>query len=392
MKFHIPRNINVILVGFVLVLNVICFLTLGRATFSRERVYHLARQVLSIKPTTSTESVSERNVRPATSKLVTTPRSKLDTKTKVKIETIRRYLNESSSKNFRLPAFEVDRYLMVDPNRCRNVEKVDLVILVHTAPANLEKRQRMRDSFAKESLFLPFHIRIAFLLGKTKNSTLERILWMEHAAHNDTVMANFIDDYHNLTLKGVMGYRWVKDYCSNSKFVLKIDDDVLVNMYKLLYSFTGHMSGKKKSIFCNVWKKSTMGILRTGKWKVANNIFSNMTLFPYDYCSGFVVLISSDLMKPLYEAAKITPFFWIDDIYLFGMLPQVVGGVTYYNYALNSNVTMNDKQAIECTKNQGPKCPIFATIISPKSYWSYWNTIKDLYSPNSWKVEERLVE
>ena len=213
----------------------------------------------------------------------------------------------------------------------------------------------------------------------------------EYTRYNHTLMGNFKDDYHNLTLKGVMGYRWVSEYCQNSKFVLKIDDDILVNVYKLLYSFLNHMSGKTKSIFCNLWYKGSMPILRTGKWKVESHIFAKKHEFPYDYCSGFLVLLTSDLMRPMYEAAKMMPFFWIDDVYLFGMLPSVVGGVTYYNYALDQNTTLNDKVAINCTRNLGAKCGIFATYISDAAYWPLWNNWKDIFHPGSWNVQSKLV-
>lgn len=309
-----------------------------------------------------------------------------------KIEQMKRELNDSVLlNNFMFPARRIGRYLLLDPNLCKSVDPIDIVIIVHTAPANLQKRQRIRDSFAKSSLFRPFDVRVAFLLGKTANKTLERILWMEHARYNDTVMGDFDDHYHNLSLKGVMGFRWVSQYCSNSGFVLKIDDDILVNMFKLLYSFLNHMSGKKKSIFCNLWHSGSMPILRQGKWKVEPHVFSSRTTFPYDYCSGFLVLMTSDLMKPMYEASLTTPFFWIDDIYLFGMLPLVVGDITYYNYALDQNLTLNDKVAVNCTRDQGPRCPIFATYISEGNYWPYWNTIKDLYTSNNWKLEQKII-
>ena len=290
------------------------------------------------------------------------------------------------------PAKRIGRYLMVYQNLCADVDHVHLIMIVHTAPKNLHRRQRIRDTFGKRSLFYPFNVRVAFLLGKTENSTLERVLWMEHARYNDTVMGDFLDDYHNLTLKGVMGYRWVNQFCPNSELVLKIDDDVFINTYKLLYSFINHMRGKPKSIFCNLWHKGTMPILRQGKWKVDTRLFSKMSTFPYDYCSGFVVLLSSDLMGPMHQAAMTTPFFWIDDVYLFGMLPSVVGGVTYYNYALNKNVALNDKKTINCTVEQGARCPIFGSIIADHNYWRYWDMVSSLYVSGDWKVENKLIE
>ncbi|XP_059155660.1 beta-1,3-galactosyltransferase 1-like isoform X2 [Physella acuta] len=309
-----------------------------------------------------------------------------------KVQDIKLEINDSRTTDDALyPAKMIGHYIMVNPDLCRSAHVIDIIIIVHTSPANLENRQRIRESFGKEDNFLPFHVRVAFLLGRTTNQTLERILWFEHATYNDTIMASFTDSYHNLTLKGVMGYQWVSQHCANSKFVLKIDDDVIINMYKLLYSFLNHMNGKTKSIFCNVWYKDTMPILRDGKWKVESHMFARRKTFPYDYCSGFVVLMTTDLMAPMYEAALTTPFFWIDDVYLFGMLPSIVGHVTYYNYKLDQNVTLVPQKAINCTQTLGVKCPIFASIISGGAFWNYWGMIQSLYTSSSWKVENKIV-
>ncbi|CAG5124958.1 unnamed protein product, partial [Candidula unifasciata] len=261
----------------------------------------------------------------------------------------------------------IGKYLLLDPDLCKSVDRVDIIIIVHTAPQNLDKRQRIRDSFAKASLFRPFDIHTTIRSWET-SSTITTIS----------------------RLKGVMGFRWVSEYCPNSEFVLKIDDDILVNMFKLLYSFLSHMSGKRKSIFCNLWHSGSMPILRKGKWKVASHVFSSRTAFPYDYCSGFLVLMTTDLMKPMYEAALTTPFFWIDDVYLFGMLPLVVGDVMYYNYELHRYLSVNEGKAMNCTQELGPRCPIFATLIE-NDFWPYWDTIKGLYTSDDWHLQQRFI-
>ena len=315
-----------------------------------------------------------------------------------KIEQIKIDLNDSSAVP---PAFSSSfgtdlrpwTYVMNNPGICSGTDSVDVVIMVHTAPNNLDKRQNIRQTFANSTKFLPFQVRTAFLLGETYDREVEQKLWAEHRAHGDTIMGDFKDDYHNLTLKGVMGYRWISEFCQNSKFVLKIDDDVIINMYKLLQTFRMHMHGKKKSIFCNIKYKNGMPVLREGSWKVEPHLFYQKIAYPYDYCSGLVVILTSDLMKPLYEAAKKVPFFWIDDVFLFGMLPSAVGGVTYYNYAMGNNISLKELVFMNCTETQGERCPMFASmILRPDWFITYWNTIENIYSVESWKMAIRYVE
>ena len=310
-----------------------------------------------------------------------------------KVNKIKKELNDSEAKP---PAFSDGvhpwNYVMNNPNICSDADMVDIIIIVHTAPSHLEKRQNIRQTYANRTKFVPYQIRIAFLLGLTNDKDVTQKLYSEHAAFNDTVMGDFKDDYHNLTLKGVMGYRWISEFCQNSKFVLKIDDDVIINMYKLLNTFRMHMYNKKKSIFCNTWNKNTMGILREGRWKVEPHLFYKKGAFPYTYCSGFMVLFTSDMMRPMFEAAKVVPFFWIDDVYLFGMLPSAVGGVSYYNYALGQNTTLNGNAAMNCTRTLGHACPMFASLIGPDQFMKYWNIIESLYSIESWKIGTRFVQ
>ncbi|KAI8772195.1 beta-1,3-galactosyltransferase 1 [Biomphalaria glabrata] len=281
-------------------------------------------------------------------------------------------------------------YVMHNPRLCQGVDVVDFIIIVHSAPANLERRKRIRESFAKESLFLPFHVRVAFLLGRTTNQTLDDLVRKEHLVNNDSVAGDFIDSYHNLTFKGVMGYRWVSEHCRNAKFVLKIDDDVIVNTFALLQSFYKHMN-RKRSIFCNVWQANTMEILRQGKWQVSDHIFRNHHTFPYSYCSGFVVILTADLMAPLSQAARLTPFFWIDDVYLFGMLPYVVGGVTFHHYCLDQFLSLQEQVLMRCLNTSNIECSVFASVVRDNSFWFIWDMILHKHNSMPWSIETELV-
>ena len=303
-----------------------------------------------------------------------------------KVQVIRMFLNNSSPTSpADNPGNKLGHYILLDNRTCGDSDVIDVVLLVHTAPKHATNRQRIRQSFSQRPSFLPFQVRTAFLLGQTPSKTLQAQLRQEHFTYRDLVMGEFLDSYHNLTLKGVMGYHWVSQHCSNARVVLKIDDDIIVNMYKFLDSLLEQIASRSKSIFCNLWRKNTMQIQRKGKWKVEANIFYNKQVYPYDYCSGFVVAMTTDLMKPMYEAAKATPFFWVDDVYLFGMLPKVVGGVHYFNYALDQNLTLNGKEALRCARTEGAQCPIFASFVSKKEYWRYWNLIEDIYT-RDWKT------
>jgi len=56
----------------------------------------------------------------------------------------------------------------------------------------------------------------------------------EFARHGDLVQGNFVDSYKNLTLKAVMGLRWMSQYCSEAPFAIKTDDDTFLNIFEMV--------------------------------------------------------------------------------------------------------------------------------------------------------------
>lgn len=48
------------------------------------------------------------------------------------------------------------------------------------------------------------------------------------------LQGNFLDDYHNLSYKNAMGLRWTVQFCPHAQMLIKIDDDIVVDLPKLL--------------------------------------------------------------------------------------------------------------------------------------------------------------
>ena len=65
------------------------------------------------------------------------------------------------------------------------------------------------------------------------------------------------------------------------------------------------------------------------RWVVAEDEFKGLRKYPFDHCNGYLSMMTGDLILPMYSAAKVNPWFWIDDIYLYGMLPHTIGDVTF---------------------------------------------------------------
>ena len=154
--------------------------------------------------------------------------------------------------------------------------------------------------------------------------------------------------------KGVLGLRWVTENCRQAKTVVKVDDDVFLNIFKLMDDLLTTYSNISRKILCPVRPKGTSPIMRGGgKWKVDERDFYNLTHYPVPHCNGFFTVITGDVIPELYEAAKVTPFFWIDDVYMFGLLPDKVGNIKHERI---NNLNLKEQEALKCFESKENAC------------------------------------
>jgi beta-1,3-galactosyltransferase 1 len=160
-----------------------------------------------------------------------------------------------------------------------------------------------------------------FVMGKTTSiKMMQDALAFEANTYGDILEEDFEDTYHNLTYKGIAALKFISHYCNNVKYVLKTDDDVFVNMYTLQnHLIQLDAAGFNKNlIICLVWWK--MHALREGKWAIPVEVYPD-SLYP-PYCSGMAYVYSTDVAQKLYDASFFVKFFWVDDVYVSGMLPK----------------------------------------------------------------------
>lgn len=250
-------------------------------------------------------------------------------------------------------------YILENPNLCSSVKNLAIMTIVHTSPDHAGRRSAIRNTWANDGFYRHLgNLKILFLLGRTKDSKVQRDIKNEFNRYGDILQGDFIDDYHNLTLKGVMAYKWLTERCRNADLVLKVDDDISVNIFKLLIDYFPKYQSLNMTIICNHILAGTMGILRKNdsKWYVNNNHFRGLDSYPTDYCSGFFILFTNDLIPALYSSAKVTPFFWVDDVYLYGLVPGNVPGVKYIGLTGNWH-QLYGQEALKCYKNETATCP-----------------------------------
>lgn len=213
-----------------------------------------------------------------------------------------------------------DFQFVVNTMTCRNLTRQPLVvILVHSAPGNFDKRRTIRETWGERDE----RALLRFFVGRVVNNTnVDEKLSHEMNLYGDIVQGSFEDTYWNLTYKHVMVLKWFVYYCPNAKYLLKTDDDVLINtplLYDLIESPRPEYSQlyQKKRVFCSLTKE-VVRVKRTfrSKWRVSFKEYPDK-FYPL-FCPGYVILYTADVVPLLYQVAQKLPYFRIDDVHITG--------------------------------------------------------------------------
>lgn len=112
-----------------------------------------------------------------------------------------------------------------------------LVILVASRPGDVKARQAIRTSWASRDSWWGQRVLTLFLLGQdTHREDAAAALSVEDESllYGDILRQDFVDTYNNLTLKTIMAFQWLSEFCSNARFFMKTDVDVFINTPNLV--------------------------------------------------------------------------------------------------------------------------------------------------------------
>lgn len=134
--------------------------------------------------------------------------------------------------------------LVFDPNDLKTTESMkidkalgcdddlgaslDLLVIVNSAVDHFEARRAIRETWGRFAVERGAYL--FFLIGSTIDHQVQDRVLLEEQENQDLLQGHFIDNYFNLTLKTISMMRWVSDHCHKVKYVLKVDDDMFVNM------------------------------------------------------------------------------------------------------------------------------------------------------------------
>lgn len=80
--------------------------------------------------------------------------------------------------------------------------------------------------------------------------------------------------------------------------------------------------GARRLILCDPLASSSVKRSWRSKWRVSPREYP-AKMYP-DYCAGWAILYSPDSVFLLYREAQKEPYFWIDDVFITGILAKKV--------------------------------------------------------------------
>ncbi|XP_060940612.1 lactosylceramide 1,3-N-acetyl-beta-D-glucosaminyltransferase B [Limanda limanda] len=247
------------------------------------------------------------------------------------------------NKSFTIPreqatSFSNFRYLLDHPDKCANKD-VLLLLFVKTSPGNTERRKAIRSTWGNETYIqntLGVTVRVVFALGSPRTKT-EGPSWRkrsrvgpqeqlihEDRLHGDLIQQDFLDTFHNLTLKLILQFHWMHSRCAHARFLMTADDDIFVHMPNLV-SHLLDMSRRRVTKFWigRVHRGAPPIRRKTSKYYVPYEMYPWMS-YP-DYTAGAGYVVSSDVADKIYQATlTLNASLYIDDVFM-GICANAVG-------------------------------------------------------------------
>ncbi|XP_019482719.1 PREDICTED: UDP-GalNAc:beta-1,3-N-acetylgalactosaminyltransferase 1 isoform X2 [Hipposideros armiger] len=214
------------------------------------------------------------------------------------------------------PIYRQDfRFTLREHSNCSH-QNPFLVILVTSHPSDVKARQAIRVTWGEKKSWWGYEVLTFFLLGQQgerEDKVLALSLEDEHLLYGDIIRQDFLDTYNNLTLKTIMAFRWVTEFCPNAKYIMKTDTDVFINTGNLVkYLLNLNHSEKFFTGYPLIDNYSYRGFYQKTHISYQEYPFK---VFP-PYCSGLGYIMSRDLVPKIYEMMSHVKPIKFEDVYV----------------------------------------------------------------------------
>ncbi|CAJ0957175.1 unnamed protein product, partial [Mesorhabditis belari] len=196
-----------------------------------------------------------------------------------------------------------------------------LVAVVLSAPEDWEIRDAIRSNWASGNYSDKIgegDVEVVFILSQPTKSDKEMVR-VEAERFGDLIVTNLAETYDNLLYKVYALFHWQHHHCPSAKYLLKVDQDVIVNFDRLI-SFLPGIPPQFPQMYCKTWVRSMPKRDSNSKWFVAGSQWKRK-FFPV-YCDGPAYVLSTNGVGSLLEAISMFPPIFIEDVFYTGIVAE----------------------------------------------------------------------
>lgn len=214
------------------------------------------------------------------------------------------------------------KFIMDDTQTCKNATPF-LILMVPVATNDWQSRNLIRKTWGREKIVLNKLVETIFAVGLPGEGDAQQLtLKQESMQYQDIIQSNFLDSYHNLTIKTMVMMEWLAKYCSKASFVLKVDSDVVVHVNNLVKLLLDPKTPKQNYMTGLVWWHSPVLRSPFNKFYMPVSVISEPEYPPYPL--GMAYVMSLDLPPKILNVSHQIKPIYIEDAYL-GMCLKRLG-------------------------------------------------------------------
>ncbi|XP_044010402.1 beta-1,3-galactosyltransferase 1-like [Aphidius gifuensis] len=192
---------------------------------------------------------------------------------------------------------------IIRPIDCCNSSTTFLNIIVPSGLDQKDRRVAIRQTWGSKK--------------RINDKEIVDLVKQEANEYGDIIQESFIDSYYNLTIKVGMMFKWIRNNHPDTKYIVKADDDVYIDVPKLLKNLSEHENRSKELLmgYLNILYPPIKD--EYSKWYMPDYMYSELTWPPF--LAGPAYVMSQTVLRKLYENALTLPFLHLEDVFFTGI-------------------------------------------------------------------------
>ncbi|XP_037040493.1 UDP-GalNAc:beta-1,3-N-acetylgalactosaminyltransferase 1-like isoform X2 [Bradysia coprophila] len=218
------------------------------------------------------------------------------------------------------------------PSASKTDPAISIVIVVPSRRNNFMQRRLIRQTYGSVRQVNNVNIlAVVFVLGSDddpKDSPTDpNALNVERLRFDDIIVGDLVDTYRSLSRKTIMTYDWLTSYCSEADLVLKTDDDVMVDIFKLTAELGKWTPAELQSFkfWCGVHSPETIERNPESIYYVSPAEYGREK-FP-KHCAGVGYVATMHVIRLIADEISksfLGPICTHEDVFMTGIVPEKI--------------------------------------------------------------------